>query len=142
MISNPEEISHLVIQALENYEFALKAKRSLSHQKAFEYCGKAMNKIAIASYILSNEEVTEEEIALSWVKELPVPNGLFPMIIKAVNEIDNSYFPLLNFVMSYPTSSRNIYLIEDALEELFTNIENHDDEKDFQELLNIWRARL
>lgn len=142
MISNPEEVSQLVLTALNYYDEAIGARKYLNHRRVFELCQKALSKIAIVSYNLSNDEITREENALNWVKELPIPNGLYPMLIKATSELVDRYFPLLNFALSYPTSSRNIYLIEDALTELLVNIKNNDETNEFKEKMENWKSRI
>ncbi|NHJ86623.1 MAG: hypothetical protein FK734_14245 [Asgard group archaeon] len=143
MIIEPNKVSALVGKALLYYDKADEAKRGLNHKKCYEHCNKALNYIAIVSYMISNEEEpATDKIAIEWVDELPTPNGLYQMLIDATNEISEHHFPLLDFVMSYPKSVRNISLIYDAIVELFTNIEKNDDEKLFSELLVHWKKRL
>ena len=142
MIANKEEVSQLVNAVLKDYEEALNARRYLNHRRVFELCQKAIAKMAIISYNLSNEELIDDERALNWVKELPVPNGLSPLLIKATEELVERYFPLLNFALSYPTSSKNIYMVEDALSELFTNLENNDETNELHEEIIAWKSKL
>ena len=142
MISDPDRVAQLVDEAIRNHEAALKSRRSLNHNAVFEYCQKAINQIAIVTYsIAEGSEPTTSE-AIAWVKELPVPNGLYPMLINAVQELEEKYFPLLNFALSYPTSTRNIYLVKDSVMELFENIEKNDDDNAFSKLIPRWKYRL
>ncbi|TET32396.1 MAG: hypothetical protein E3J70_00945 [Candidatus Heimdallarchaeota archaeon] len=142
MISDPDRVAQLVDEAIRNREAALKSRRSLNHNAVFEYCQKAINQIAIVTYnIAEGSEPTTSE-AIGWVKELPVPNGLYPMLINAVQELEEKYFPLLNFALSYPTSTNNIYLVKDSLMELFENIEKNDDDSAFSKLIPMWKYRL
>ncbi len=138
MITNHEKISELAIDALHKYQLAMKARRSLNHNSVFEQCQKAINSIAMASYLLAEEKLPTVEIAIDWVKDLPVPNDLYPMLIESVDQLTEKYFPLLNFAMSYPTSTKNIYLVKDALEELYNNIETNDEDELFSDALPAW----
>ncbi|NPE07710.1 MAG: hypothetical protein GNW80_05470 [Asgard group archaeon] len=142
MISDPDKISQIVNEAVRNHEAALRSRRTLNHDAVFEYCQEAINQIAIASYsIAEGSEPTVTE-AIAWVKDLPIPNGLYPMLINAVQELEEKYFPLLNFALSYPTSTSNIYLVKDSLLELFENIEKNDEDKAFTKLIPMWKYRL
>ncbi|NHJ41050.1 MAG: hypothetical protein FK731_13545 [Asgard group archaeon] len=139
MIALPNRVTHFVYDALLHYENADNAKSSLNHQNVFNECKIAIDSIAIASYILSNEDEPNQSEAILWVKGLPIPNGLYQNLIDAVNEITEKYFPFVDFVLSYPTSVKNLDLALKAIEELLDNIEKKDDNKDFEELLKEWR---
>ncbi len=142
MINDPERVTQLVDEAVRNHEAALRSRRSMNHNAVFEYCQKALNQIAIVTYSIAEGSEPTTPIAIAWVKELPVPNGLYPMLITAVKELEEKYFPLLNFALSYPTSTSNIYLVKDSLLELFENIEKNDDDKAFSKLIPMWEYRL
>lgn len=142
MITDQEKITELVIDTLHKYQQAINARRSLNHKSVFEYCQKAINNIALATYLIVEEKLPTITEAINWVKELPIPNGLYPMLIEAVDQLAEKYFPLLNFALSYPTSSKNIFLVKDALQELYNNIEKNDDEELFSEALENWRVSL
>lgn len=139
MIALSERITHFVYDALLHYKKAESAKGSLNHQNVFNECKIVVDSIAIASYILSNETEISQSEAISWINELPIPNGLYQNLIDAVNEITEKYFPFVDFVLSYPTSVKNLDLTLNALEELITNVEKKDDNNDFEELLIEWR---
>ncbi len=142
MINDPNKVMELVEAALKSYEAAMKARRSLNHDAVFEFCQEAINQIAIATYCIAegNEPTVAEAIA--WVKDLPVPNGLYPELIKAVQELEEKYFPLLNFALSYPTSTNNLYLVKDSLLELFVNIEKNDENNAFTKSIPLWKYQL
>lgn len=142
MINNPDRVSQLVDEAVKNHEAALRSRRSLNHDAVFEYSQEAINQIAIATYSIVEGSEPTVSAAITWVKELPVPNGLYPMLIKAVQELEEKYFPLLNFALSYPTSTNNIYLVKDSLLELFENIERNDEDEAFSKLIPMWKYRL
>jgi hypothetical protein len=139
MIALPERVTHFIYEAILHFEKADSAKSSLNHHKVFEECKLTIDSIAITSYILSNETEPSQEEAILWVKELPIPNGLFQNLIDAVNEITEKYFPFVDFVLSYPTSVKNLDLALNAFEELIGNIEKKDDNKEFEELIIEWR---
>ena len=142
MINDPNRVMELVEAALKNYEAGMKARRGLNHDAVFEFCQKAINQIAVATYsIAEGVEPTILE-AIAWVKELPVPNGLYPELIKAVQELEEKYFPLLNFALSYPISTNNLYLVKDSLLELFVNIEKNDEKNAFTKSIPLWKYQL
>ncbi|NHK31434.1 MAG: hypothetical protein FK730_08790 [Asgard group archaeon] len=142
MIVLQNRVTHFVYEAILHYEKADSAKSSLNHQNVFKECKMVIDSIAITSYILSNETEPTQEEAILWVKELPIPNGLYQNLIDAVNEITEKYFPFVDFVLSYPTSVKNLDLVFNAFEELITNIEKKDDKKEFEELLIEWRKTM
>jgi hypothetical protein len=142
MINDPNRITQLVGEALKNYEAALRSRRSLNHDAVFENCQEALNQIAIATYFIAEGSEPTAAEAIAWVKELPVPNGLYSELINAVQELEEKYFPLLNFALSYPTSTSNIYLTKDSLLELFDNIEKNDDTNAFSKSIPLWKYQL
>ncbi|NHJ32850.1 MAG: hypothetical protein FK732_08305 [Asgard group archaeon] len=142
MINDPNRVSQLVVEALKNYEAAMKSRRSLNHNAVFEYCQEAINQIAIATFFIAEGSEPTASEAIAWVKELPIPNGLYPMLINAVQELEEKYFPLLNFALSYPTSTSNLYLVKDSLLELFDNIEKNDDNNAFTKSIPLWKYQL
>lgn len=129
-------------EAINDYEMARKSKTNFDHGNTFCYCKKALTKIAIVSYLLSNEEIVDEEIALQWIEELPTPNSLYSMLIKANKELNNHSTPILNFFLSTPTSTHNLYLIKDALNELLNNIRKRDLEQELNTHIMNWEQRL
>jgi hypothetical protein len=142
MINDPNRVMELVEVALKFYEKGMKSRRSLNHDAVFEHCQDAINQIAVATYCIAEGEEPTVEEAISWVKQLPVPNGLYPELIKAVQELEEKYFPLLNFALSYPTSTSNLYLVKDSLLELFVNIEKNDENNAFTKSIPLWKYQL
>lgn len=142
MINDPNRVSQLVTEALKNYEAGMRSRRTLNHDAVFEYCQEAINQIAIATYCIAEGSEPTTAEAIAWVKELPVPNALYSMLINAIQEIEEKYFPLLNFALSYPTSTSNLYLVKDSLLELFENIEKNDDNNAFSQSIPLWKYQL
>ena len=142
MIIKSQHVFQFVTIAFENYKYAKKAKANLNHQSVFEYCKEVINNIAISSYLLVNETDVNLDEALNWVRNLPIPNGLFPMLIQAVNELSDRSMPFFNYILSLPTSISNMLLVKDALVELLDNIEKRDEEESFTESINFWRNQL
>ena len=142
MINDPNRITQLVEAVLKKYEAGMRFRRTLNHGAVFEHCQEAINQIAIATYFIAEGSEPTAPVAIAWVKELPVPNGLYPMLINAVQELEEKYFPLLNFALSYPTSTSNLYLVKDSLMELFDNIEKNDENNAFSKSIPLWKYQL
>jgi len=142
MINDPNRITQLVEAVLKKHEAGMKSRRTLNHNAVFEHCQEAINQIAIATYFIAEGSEPTAPVAIAWVKELPIPNGLYPMLINAVQELEEKYFPLLNFALSYPTSTRNLYLVKDSLLELFDNIEKNDENNAFSKSIPLWKYQL
>ncbi|MCK5046309.1 MAG: hypothetical protein KAS22_07000 [Candidatus Heimdallarchaeota archaeon] len=142
MINDPNRITQLVEAVLKKYEAGMRSRRTLNHGSVFEHCQEAINQIAIATYFIAEGSEPAAPVAIAWVKELPVPNGLYPMLINAVQELEEKYFPLLNFALSYPTSTSNLYLVKDSLMELFDNIEKNDENNAFSKSIPLWKYQL
>lgn len=142
MIQDPEELSEVVIQALISYESARRAKISLNHNTVYEHCRESLTYCAIASLMVVGEPRVRGIRAIEWVKNLPKPNGLFPNLIEAFEELSPQSVPFLNFIVGIPRSTQNISLVEDALEELLDNIENYDEEGTFTTILPGWQDRI
>ena len=142
MIIESEILLNHINNAFNSYNSALQAKRYLNHRSVYQHCFDAVEYIARSTHIIMEEEVLENQKPIDWVKTLPVPNALYPQLIKAVNELDDYSVPLLNFVISYPRSASNIYLIKDALEELLINLERKDEEGIFENAIISWKELL
>ena len=142
MITDPEGLFEVVSRALQRFDEARKAKANLHHQAVYDYCKESITYCCIASLLAVGEPRVAALEAVAWVKNLPVPNGLFSNLIKAVAELKPQQVPLLSFILSIPASTRNIYLAKDALRELFDNIEKNDEDQSFEDILPTWRKRI
>jgi hypothetical protein len=142
MIVLPDRVSHYTYEAIMHYQKGEDALRSLNHDKVYAQAKIAIGAIAISTYIIANETEPEVVEALKWVDELPIPNGLYANLIEAVHVVEKKYFPLLNFAMSYPTSRKNLDLVEDAIEELIDNIKKNDESNEFEPLVKEWYQAL
>ncbi|MHA1656565.1 MAG: hypothetical protein ACTSXO_12910 [Candidatus Heimdallarchaeota archaeon] len=142
MIDDPQLMINLISTAIAEYQKAIEARKYLNHQSVYTHCKRALENIALTSFYLVHDERVSITEANAWVKELPIPNGLFSKLIEANDELMEKYFPLLDFTLSYPTSSRNIYLVQDSLLELLDNLEQKDDRKIFVDNLKQWRTEI
>ncbi|MFW9922390.1 MAG: hypothetical protein ACFFDW_03775 [Candidatus Thorarchaeota archaeon] len=137
-----DEISRIIVNALAVYDEAKESRTYMRNYDVFDQCQKTVKFIAQVSYMISNEEETTPGKAFNWASELPIPNGLFPKLINATIELNERKVPIMSFIFGLPIAIRYLNLVKDAFLELFSNIENRDENNEFTVLLQHWRNRI